>query len=78
MTLIVRSDSVFPVLVPVYTYTTQKVLDSLPLFGLLERHDDDLHRTPSQESPESHAKGMDQETAALSMAEIASCSYEAR
>ncbi|XP_051814390.1 DNA repair protein REV1 [Acanthochromis polyacanthus] len=40
--------------------------------------DDDLHRTPSQESPDSHANGMLQETAALSMAEIASCSYEAR
>uniref|UniRef100_A0A3Q1ELR9 DNA repair protein REV1 n=1 Tax=Acanthochromis polyacanthus TaxID=80966 RepID=A0A3Q1ELR9_9TELE len=34
--------------------------------------------TPSQESPDSHANGMLQETAALSMAEIASCSYEAR
>uniref|UniRef100_A0A3P8SAE8 DNA repair protein REV1 n=1 Tax=Amphiprion percula TaxID=161767 RepID=A0A3P8SAE8_AMPPE len=40
--------------------------------------DDDLHRTPSQESPDSHASGMHQETASLSMAEIASCSYEAR
>nr|XP_020465162.1 DNA repair protein REV1 [Monopterus albus] len=43
-----------------------------------ELNDEDLHRTPSQESPESHAKEMDQDAAALSMAEIASCSYEAR
>nr|XP_033470509.1 DNA repair protein REV1 isoform X1 [Epinephelus lanceolatus] len=43
-----------------------------------ERADDDLHQTPSQESPDSHANGMDQDAATLSMAEIASCSYEAR
>ncbi|XP_070770929.1 DNA repair protein REV1 [Enoplosus armatus] len=43
-----------------------------------ERADEDLHRTPSQESPESHANGVDQDAATLSMAEIASCSYEAR
>ncbi|XP_069563703.1 DNA repair protein REV1 [Brachyistius frenatus] len=43
-----------------------------------ERADDDLYRTPSQESPDSHANGVDQDGAALSMAEIASCSYEAR
>ncbi|XP_047457742.1 DNA repair protein REV1 isoform X2 [Mugil cephalus] len=43
-----------------------------------EGTDDDLHRTPTQESPESHANGVDQDAAALSMAEIASCSYEAR
>lgn len=43
-----------------------------------ERADEDLYKTPSQESPESHANGMDQDAAALSMAEIASCSYEAR
>lgn len=40
--------------------------------------DDDLHRTPSQESPDSHANGVHQDAASLSMAEIASCSYEAR
>ncbi|XP_037645906.1 DNA repair protein REV1 isoform X2 [Sebastes umbrosus] len=41
--------------------------------------DEDLHRTPSQESPpDSHANGVDQDAATLSMAEIASCSYEAR
>ncbi|XP_074551111.1 DNA repair protein REV1 [Halichoeres trimaculatus] len=40
--------------------------------------DEDLYRTPSQESPESHANGVNQDAAALSMAEIASCSYEAR
>uniref|UniRef100_A0A672Z6B3 DNA repair protein REV1 n=1 Tax=Sphaeramia orbicularis TaxID=375764 RepID=A0A672Z6B3_9TELE len=39
---------------------------------------EDLHRTPSQESPGSCANGVDQDAAALSMAEIASCSYEAR
>ncbi|XP_040913781.1 DNA repair protein REV1 [Toxotes jaculatrix] len=43
-----------------------------------ETNDDDLHVTPSQESPDSHANGVDPEAAALSMAEIASCSYEAR
>ncbi|XP_028991489.1 DNA repair protein REV1 isoform X2 [Betta splendens] len=43
-----------------------------------DRNDDELHITPSQESPESHAKAVDQDAAALSMAEIASCSYEAR
>ncbi|TMS06938.1 DNA repair protein REV1, partial [Larimichthys crocea] len=43
-----------------------------------EKADEDLYRTPSQESPESHPNGVDQDAAALSMAEIASCSYEAR
>ncbi|XP_059198985.1 DNA repair protein REV1 [Centropristis striata] len=43
-----------------------------------ERADEDLHRTPSQESPDFHANGVDQDAATLSMAEIASCSYEAR
>ncbi|XP_056245777.1 DNA repair protein REV1 isoform X1 [Seriola aureovittata] len=43
-----------------------------------ERSDEDLHRTPSQESPDSHTNGVDQDVDALSMAEIASCSYEAR
>ncbi|XP_028447411.1 DNA repair protein REV1 isoform X2 [Perca flavescens] len=43
-----------------------------------ERADEDLHRSPSQESPDSHANGVDQAAATLSMAEIASCSYEAR
>ncbi|AWP13347.1 putative DNA repair protein REV1 [Scophthalmus maximus] len=42
------------------------------------RNDEDLHRTPSQECPDSHANGVDQDVASLSMAEIASCSYEAR
>uniref|UniRef100_A0A8C9Y2U5 DNA repair protein REV1 n=1 Tax=Sander lucioperca TaxID=283035 RepID=A0A8C9Y2U5_SANLU len=40
--------------------------------------DEDLYRSPSQESPDSHANGVDQAAATLSMAEIASCSYEAR
>lgn len=48
------------------------------LFCLSEREDEDLYRTPSQESPDSHTNGVDQDPAALSMAEIASCSYEAR
>ncbi|XP_032385025.1 DNA repair protein REV1 isoform X2 [Etheostoma spectabile] len=43
-----------------------------------ESADEDLHRSPSQESPDSHANGVDQAAATLSMAEIASCSYEAR
>ncbi|XP_070694598.1 DNA repair protein REV1 [Pempheris klunzingeri] len=42
-----------------------------------ERPDEDLYSTPSQESPDSQANGVNQD-AALSMAEIASCSYEAR
>ncbi|XP_028249205.1 DNA repair protein REV1 [Parambassis ranga] len=40
--------------------------------------DDELHRTPSQESPESNTNRGEQEASVLSMAEIASCSYEAR
>lgn len=43
-----------------------------------EGADEDLYRTPSQESPSSLSNGLNQEAAALSMAEIASCSYEAR
>ncbi|XP_056290913.1 DNA repair protein REV1 isoform X1 [Pseudoliparis swirei] len=43
-----------------------------------ERADEDPHRTPSQESSDSHSNGVDQDVATLSMAEIASCSYEAR
>nr|XP_019956276.1 PREDICTED: DNA repair protein REV1 [Paralichthys olivaceus] len=43
-----------------------------------ERSDEDLHRTPSQQSPDSQANGLDQDVAVMSMAEIASCSYEAR
>ncbi|XP_034041688.1 DNA repair protein REV1 [Thalassophryne amazonica] len=43
-----------------------------------EREGEDLHRTSSQESSDSPTNGVDQDTAALSMAEIASCSYEAR
>ncbi|XP_029386055.1 DNA repair protein REV1 [Echeneis naucrates] len=42
------------------------------------RSDEDLYLTPSQESPDSHNNGVDEDAAALSMAEIASCSYEAR
>ncbi|KAM6934021.1 DNA repair protein REV1 [Xenentodon cancila] len=43
-----------------------------------ETENDLLHATPSQESPTSCSNGVDQDSAALSMAEIASCSYEAR
>lgn len=38
----------------------------------------DLHSTPSQEIPDVHTNGVEQDATALSMAEIASCSYEAR
>lgn len=38
----------------------------------------DLHRTPSEEIPDVHTNGVEQDATALSMAEIASCSYEAR
>ncbi len=48
------------------------------LSRLSEGADEDLYRTPTQESPDSHANGVAQDSAALSMAEIASCSYEAR
>lgn len=40
--------------------------------------EEDLHRTPSQEIPDVHTNGVEQDVTALSMAEIASCSYEAR
>lgn len=40
--------------------------------------DDDLPGTPSQDTPDFHDTSTDQEATALSMAEIASCSYEAR
>lgn len=40
--------------------------------------DGDLQRTPSQETPDVHTNGVSEDASALSMAEIASCSYEAR
>ncbi|XP_030614720.1 DNA repair protein REV1 [Archocentrus centrarchus] len=43
-----------------------------------ESAEDEIHTTPSQESPDSHSNGVEQDAVALSMAEIASCSYEAR
>ncbi|XP_029967469.1 DNA repair protein REV1 [Salarias fasciatus] len=43
-----------------------------------ESAEDELHSSPSQQSPDSHCNGLDQDSSALSMAEIASCSYEAR
>lgn len=45
---------------------------------LLGRTDDDIELTPSLENEESSSKGVAQDQVALSMAEIASCSYEAR
>lgn len=45
---------------------------------LLGRTGDDIELTPSPENVESSSKGVEQDQAALSMAEIASCSYEAR
>ncbi|XP_029315447.1 DNA repair protein REV1 isoform X2 [Cottoperca gobio] len=39
---------------------------------------EDLDSSPSQYSPASHTNGVDQDVGTLSMAEIASCSYEAR
>uniref|UniRef100_A0A3Q0T1W1 DNA repair protein REV1 n=1 Tax=Amphilophus citrinellus TaxID=61819 RepID=A0A3Q0T1W1_AMPCI len=42
------------------------------------QREDEIHTTPSQESPDSHSNGVEQDAVALSMAEIASCSYEAR
>ncbi|MEQ2256542.1 deoxycytidyl transferase, partial [Ilyodon furcidens] len=43
-----------------------------------EKADDDLPVTPSQDIPNFYGNSADQDAAALSMAEIASCSYEAR
>ncbi|KAK7882420.1 hypothetical protein WMY93_028594 [Mugilogobius chulae] len=42
------------------------------------KEDGDLHRNPSQEGPGLHTNGVEQDATGLSMAEIASCSYEAR
>ncbi|KAK5860841.1 hypothetical protein PBY51_022294 [Eleginops maclovinus] len=46
--------------------------------ALPEREDDDLDTSPSQDSPVPYTNGVDLDAATLSMAEIASCSYEAR
>ncbi|XP_076016657.1 DNA repair protein REV1 [Genypterus blacodes] len=43
-----------------------------------ERQEEDLNSSSSQDAPDSHANGVDHDASALSMAEIASCSYEAR
>ncbi|KAG9348665.1 hypothetical protein JZ751_028982 [Albula glossodonta] len=43
-----------------------------------DERDADLEATPSPDNPENHGNGVDQDVASLSMAEIASCSYEAR
>lgn len=45
---------------------------------LSESAADEIHTTPSQESPDCRTNGVEQDAVALSMAEIASCSYEAR
>jgi len=44
----------------------------------LEKTENDLEMTPSPQCDEGPSNGVDLELAALSMAEIASCSYEAR
>uniref|UniRef100_A0A673XDJ9 DNA repair protein REV1 n=1 Tax=Salmo trutta TaxID=8032 RepID=A0A673XDJ9_SALTR len=46
--------------------------------GVSERKDGDLEDMTSAESHVSHGNGVDPDTTCLSMAEIASCSYEAR
>ncbi|XP_023837029.2 DNA repair protein REV1 isoform X2 [Salvelinus sp. IW2-2015] len=46
--------------------------------GVSERKDGDLEEMTSAESHVSHGNGVDLDTTCLSMAEIASCSYEAR
>ncbi|XP_045062698.1 uncharacterized protein LOC121555105 isoform X2 [Coregonus clupeaformis] len=46
--------------------------------GVSERKDGDLEEMTAAESHVSHGNGMDLDTTSLSMAEIASCSYEAR
>lgn len=43
-----------------------------------EKGDGDREVTPSPESPNTSPVGTEKDLAALSMAEIASCSYEAR
>lgn len=53
-------------------------LNKVQFTCLSEKADDGLSGTPSQDTPDSCGTGTDQEAAALSMAEIASCSYEAR
>uniref|UniRef100_A0AAV2JZ59 DNA repair protein REV1 n=1 Tax=Knipowitschia caucasica TaxID=637954 RepID=A0AAV2JZ59_KNICA len=42
------------------------------------QHEEDLHRPPSHERPDLHINSVKQDASTLSMAEIASCSYEAR
>lgn len=48
------------------------------LSDLLGRASDDIELTPSPETEENDSKGVEHDQTALSMAEIASCSYEAR
>lgn len=48
------------------------------VLSALEKTDDDLEMTPSPQFDEGPSNGVDLDLAALSMAEIASCSYEAR
>lgn len=43
-----------------------------------QEEEEDPHRTASHEIPDLHTNGVEQDATALSMAEIASCSYEAR
>lgn len=48
------------------------------LIDLLGRTGDDIELTPSPETEETVCNGVEHDKAALSLAEIASCSYEAR
>lgn len=48
------------------------------LSDLLGRTGDDIELTPSPETEETGSNGVEHDHAVLSMAEIASCSYEAR
>lgn len=48
------------------------------VLSVSERSGDDLPGTSSQDTPDFQDTSTDQEATALSMAEIASCSYEAR
>lgn len=56
----------------------QKYYQSKQTHAQLRWEEGDLYSTPSQEIPDFYTNGIEQDATALSMAEIASCSYEAR
>lgn len=56
----------------------QDVLIIVLLSNPLGRTGNDIELTPSLETEETGCNGVDHDQATLSMAEIASCSYEAR